>query len=172
MQISAYFVPFTASQKSRLAQSIRNTVLHRTPKMCNILDYKGSRPCKLVYRRYASLYFIVGFTDERTNELIVLEKIHFLVEVLDRYFGNVCELDIIFNFHRAYICLYSVFTNGYMLDTSKGNVINELADMDRMVEEARAKTKDWSNEENGLSFQMQMQLGRRPTKQINHALSF
>ena len=28
------------------------------------------------------------------NELITLEIIHMFVETLDRYFGNVCELDI------------------------------------------------------------------------------
>ena len=27
--------------------------------------------------------------------------IHEYVEVLDKYFGNVCELDIIFNFHKG-----------------------------------------------------------------------
>lgn len=27
--------------------------------------------------------------------------IHLFVEILDRYFGNVCELDIIFNFHKV-----------------------------------------------------------------------
>jgi len=36
----------------------------------------------------------------------------------------------------------------------------------------KSAMKDTSNEENGLSFSMQMQLGRRPTKQINHTLSF
>jgi hypothetical protein len=33
--------------------------------------------------------------------LITLEVIHQFVEVLDRYFGNVCELDLIFNFHKV-----------------------------------------------------------------------
>lgn len=32
---------------------------------------------------------------------MALEAIHHYVEVLDRYFGNVCELDIIFNFHKV-----------------------------------------------------------------------
>ena len=32
---------------------------------------------------------------------MTLEVIHQYVEVLDRYFGNVCELDIIFNFHKV-----------------------------------------------------------------------
>jgi len=27
--------------------------------------------------------------------------IHTFVEVLDKYFGNVCELDLIFNFHKV-----------------------------------------------------------------------
>ena len=49
-------------------------------------------------RRYASLYF-VACIEKEDNELIVLDVIHHFVEVLDRYFGNVCELDLIFNFH-------------------------------------------------------------------------
>ena len=44
-------------------------------------------------RRYASLYF-VACIDMNFNELITLEIIHMFVETLDRYFGNVCELDI------------------------------------------------------------------------------
>lgn len=31
------------------------------------------------------------------NELAILEFIHCLVETLDRFFGNVCELDLMFN---------------------------------------------------------------------------
>lgn len=55
---------------------------------------------QVVYKRYASLYFVVGI-DSGDNELITLEIIHHFVEVLDRYFGNVCELDLIFNFHKV-----------------------------------------------------------------------
>ncbi len=42
--------------------------------------------------------------DSSDNELITLELVHHFVEVLDRYFGNVCELDLIFNFHKVYCC--------------------------------------------------------------------
>ena len=35
------------------------------------------------------------------NELAILEFIHALVETLDRYFENVCELDIMFNLEKA-----------------------------------------------------------------------
>jgi AP-1 complex subunit sigma 1/2 len=61
--------------------------------------------------RYASLYFL-ACVDEDDNELIVLETIHHFVEVLDRYFGNVCELDLIFNFHKAYHILDELLITG------------------------------------------------------------
>lgn len=50
--------------------------------------------------RYASLFFI-ACVDSRENALLVLEVVHHYVEVLDKYFGNVCELDLIFNFHKV-----------------------------------------------------------------------
>lgn len=43
---------------------------------------------KVIYRRYASLFFITSISPG-DNELITLEIIHRYVEVLDRYFGNV-----------------------------------------------------------------------------------
>jgi hypothetical protein len=33
--------------------------------------------------------------------LAYLEAIHFFVEVLDSFFGNVCELDLVFNFYKV-----------------------------------------------------------------------
>ena len=51
---------------------------------------------QVCYRRYASLYFVVGF-DGDENELALLEWIHCLVETLDSVFSNVCELDILFH---------------------------------------------------------------------------
>ena len=35
------------------------------------------------------------------NELSILEALHHFVESLDKYFGNVCELDLIYNFHKV-----------------------------------------------------------------------
>lgn len=34
------------------------------------------------------------------------------MQVLDRYFGNVCELDLIFNFHKAYYILDELLIAG------------------------------------------------------------
>ena len=48
---------------------------------------------KVVYRRYASLFFVCGIS-QGDNELVVLEVIHRYVEVLDRYFGNVSNFSM------------------------------------------------------------------------------
>ena len=47
----------------------------------------------MLYRRYASLYFIIGIdNDDEVNELSYLEFIHNLVETLDKYFENVVSI--------------------------------------------------------------------------------
>ena len=50
--------------------------------------------------------------DVDDNELIALETLHHFVVTLDQYFGNVCELDIIFNFHRVYFIVDELFMAG------------------------------------------------------------
>ncbi len=70
-------------------------IIGRSSRLTHFLEYKDY---KVVFKRYASLYFAAGI-DKEDNELIVLDVIHHFVEILDRYFGNVCELDLIFNFH-------------------------------------------------------------------------
>nr|CAF32110.1 clathrin coat assembly protein, putative [Aspergillus fumigatus] len=64
----------------------------------NFVEFK--RSTKIVYRRYAGLFFCVC-VDATDNELAYLEAIHFFVEVLDQFFGNVCELDLVFNFYKV-----------------------------------------------------------------------
>jgi AP-2 complex subunit sigma-1 len=45
--------------------------------------------------------FFCACVDANDNELAYLEAIHFFVEVLDSFFGNVCELDLVFNFYKV-----------------------------------------------------------------------
>ena len=55
---------------------------------------------KVIYRKYAGLFFSIC-CDVTDNEFALLEAIHLFVEVLDHYFQNVCELDLVFNFHKV-----------------------------------------------------------------------
>lgn len=58
------------------------------------------RNFKIIYRRYAGLYFCIC-VDINDNNLCYLEAIHNFVEVLNEYFHNVCELDLVFNFYKV-----------------------------------------------------------------------
>jgi AP-1 complex subunit sigma 1/2 len=82
-----------------------------------------------VYRRYASLFFIAG-SDSTDNELIALEIVHRYVEQMDKYYGNVCELDIIFNFQKAYFILDELLLAGELQESSKKNVLRCISQQD------------------------------------------
>ncbi|EDO15740.1 hypothetical protein Kpol_1073p28 [Vanderwaltozyma polyspora DSM 70294] len=86
---------------------------------------------KLVYKRYAGLYFIMGI-DLADEESIYLSNIHLFVEVLDSFFGNVCELDIVFNFYKAYMVMDEMFIGGELQEMSKDVLLERLGNMDRL----------------------------------------
>ena len=73
---------------------------------------------KLIYRRYAGLFFTLC-VDVNDNELLYFESIHLFVELLDQFFGNVCELDLVFNFNKVYMILDEFFLAGEVQETSK-----------------------------------------------------
>ena len=104
--------------------------------------------------RYASLYFCAA-VEQSDNELVTLEIIHRYVELLDKYFGSVsfngfiekifreinlflpfqvCELDIIFNFEKAYFMLDELLLGGEVQETSKKNVLKAIAAQDLLQE--------------------------------------
>jgi hypothetical protein len=87
-------------------------------------------------RRYASLYFIacIGKDD---NELLALEAVHAFVEVLDKYFDNVCELDLIFNFHKAYHILDEIILGGEVVETNKKTIRSVIKAEDDLAASAR-----------------------------------
>ncbi|KAG2432571.1 hypothetical protein HXX76_008915 [Chlamydomonas incerta] len=123
-------------ERARVVKEITPMILARPLKLCNFLDWKN---IKLIYKRYASLYFVCG-VDVADNELITLEIIHEFVEVLDRYFQNVCELDLIFNFHKAYYILDELLVAGELQEPSKKAIHKHIADQDQMVEDAKNGT--------------------------------
>ncbi|CAD8143105.1 unnamed protein product [Paramecium pentaurelia] len=121
----------TKWEKQRFLKEINSLVLTRGQKMCNFLEYVEY---KIVYKRYASLYFIV-ICDKEDNELLILEIIHHFVEVLDKYFGNVCELDLIFNFHKAYYILDELLLGGFLQEPSKKIILKAITSQEALIEE-------------------------------------
>eukprot|EP01080_Neovahlkampfia_damariscottae_P009767 gene9767-2094_t len=130
VRLAKWYKPYTMKERERHIKEICHMVIGRPSKLCNFLDYKDQ---KVIYKRYASLYFIVC-VDSTDNELITMEMIHHYVEILDRYFGNVCELDLIFNFHKAYFIMDEVFLNGDIQESSKKVVLRVISAQDSLME--------------------------------------
>ncbi|RKP18264.1 AP-1 complex subunit sigma-2-like protein [Rozella allomycis CSF55] len=115
VRLKRWFTTYSVKDKQKLTVDAVNTILSRKSDMCNVLEWKEH---KLIYKRYASLYFCAGVSQDE-NELIILEMIHRYVELLDEYFGNVCELDVVFNFECAYYILDELFIGGELQESSK-----------------------------------------------------
>jgi AP-4 complex subunit sigma-1 len=49
-----------------------------------------------------------------------------LVETLDKYFSNVCELDIMFNIEKAHFIIDEMIMNGQIIETNKTNVLTPV----------------------------------------------
>jgi hypothetical protein len=87
-------------ERVALESEIIRKCLSRSELQCSFLEYRGY---KVIYRRYASLFFIVGTkpdvaaqaiegAENTENELGMLEFIHNLVETMDKWAGSICEV--------------------------------------------------------------------------------
>ena len=159
IRLAEFFTSYSEREKQKILRDIAADVLPRAPKMCNIIE-KGAY--KFVYRRYASLYFVVGIP-LGLNELIVLEQIHSFVEALDGYFNSVCELDLVFSLHKSLLILFEMFIGGMLCESSKNEVLKSIIEAEELVEEMTKPGEDTASQlDDGLSFQEQFQLGRKP----------
>ncbi|GJX51698.1 AP-3 complex subunit sigma-like protein [Tanacetum coccineum] len=80
---------------------------------------------RLVYKTFATLYFIVIF-DESENELAILDLMQVFVETLDKCFSNVCELDIVFNFSKVHTILNEIILGGQVVEMSSAEVVKSV----------------------------------------------
>ncbi|KAJ3510328.1 hypothetical protein NMY22_g16008 [Coprinellus aureogranulatus] len=113
----------------RLRGEVHRLVAPRDQKyQSNFVEFRNY---KIVYRRYAGLFFCVC-VDANDNELAYLEAIHLFVEVLDSFFDNVCELDLVFNFYKVYAILDEIFLAGEIEETSKDVVLARLEELEKL----------------------------------------
>ncbi len=45
---------------------------------------------------------------------------------MDKYFENVCELDIMFNIEKAHFIIDEMIMSGYIAETNKTNILNPV----------------------------------------------
>lgn len=131
-------------ERVALESEIIRKCLSRSELQCSFLEYRGF---KVIYRRYASLFFIVGTkadvdvrkmgsavakkqgdksVENYENELGLLEFIHTLVETMDRWAGSICELDIMYQLEQVHFLLDEMVMNGYIVETNKSNILRPI----------------------------------------------
>ncbi|XP_027541813.1 AP-1 complex subunit sigma-3 isoform X2 [Neopelma chrysocephalum] len=130
LRLQKWYTTLPDKEKKKIIREIVQIILSRNQKTSSFVDWKD---LKLVYKRYASLYFCCAIEDQ-DNELLTLEVVHRYVELLDKYFGNVCELDIIFNFEKAYFILDEFIIGGEVQETSKKTAVKAIEDCDMLQE--------------------------------------
>ena len=128
-RILKYFDDVSRSARSTQESEIIKKCLMRTENSSNFIEHKG---LKIIFRKYATLYFMVG-VDEEENELAVLEFIHNIVETFDKYFDKVCELDIMFNLERVHMILDEMIINGCIVEGSKTLALSPIQLMDQAL---------------------------------------
>ena len=121
-RLSRWYSHTSHDERLHLEREIHRLVINRDPKHTNFIEFKNF---KVIYRRYAGLFFSMGVSVD-ANELGMMEIIHLFVEVMDQYFGNVCELDLVFNFHKVYGILDEMLIGGEIMESSKQVILNNL----------------------------------------------
>jgi AP-3 complex subunit sigma len=118
-------------------QIIRETfqlVSKRDDNVCNFLEggsLIGGSDYKIIYRHYATLYFVFC-VDSSESELGILDLIQVFVETLDKCFENVCELDLIFHFDKVQYILQEIVMGGMVLETNMSEIITRIEEMNKL----------------------------------------
>lgn len=129
-RLSRYYEHVEINKRTMLEAEVIKNCLSRSKDECSFIEYKDF---KLVYRQYAALFIVVGI-DQTENEMAVYELIHNFVEVLDKYFSRVSELDIMFNLDRVHIILDEMVLNGCIVETNRNRILAPLFVLDKMAE--------------------------------------
>lgn len=136
-----------------LVGKIYGLVSARQASLCNFLDAPelesllgegtgGERP-RVVYRNYATLYFVF-LVDSAESELGILDLIQVFVESLDRAFENVCELDLVFHFDEVHHILSEIIQGGLVLETNVEEIDNAVQDAAKARKESFASSNPLS----------------------------
>ncbi|KAJ8391416.1 hypothetical protein AAFF_G00090460 [Aldrovandia affinis] len=129
-RLSKYYEHVDIAKRASLEADVVKGCLSRRKDECSFVEYKDY---KLVYRQYAALFIMVGI-NETENELAIFELVHNFVEVLDKYFSRVSELDIMFNLDKVHIILDEMILNGHIVETNKSRILAPLMVLDKMAE--------------------------------------
>ena len=112
-------------EKARIKAEVIHLVTTRDKKYTNFIEHNNY---KLTHRRHAGLFFTI-VVDVTDNKLSYLETIHLFVELLGRYFYNVCEFLI---FNKVCMTLDEFMLAGEIKETSKREILDRVKHLEKM----------------------------------------
>ncbi len=127
-RIVKWYVPCEEAERDRQKMEVHRLVTSREASFTNFVEYRN---LKLVYRRYAGLFFTFC-VDISDNDMSYLELIHLFVETLDHFFTNVRELDVVFNFHKVYMILDEMISAGEIQEVSKQAIVERIKALEQV----------------------------------------
>lgn len=109
-----------------LLQQVHQLISVRNGEDCSFLKppklLQDVEDIKVIYRHYATLYFVF-IVDDQELELGILDLIQVFVECLDKCFANVCELDLIFGWQVLQTVLEEIVQGGMVIDTNITRIV-------------------------------------------------
>lgn len=135
-RLSKFFKHFPVPKQQQIVKDVYGITSQRSEEDSNFVD--GSHifdaDVKIIYRHYATLFFAVC-CDASESELGVLDLIQVFVEVLDRCFEEVCELDLIFHAIKVHHILNEMILGGMVMEINH-DIIVEAVTLQEKIEKA------------------------------------
>ncbi|CUM63163.1 uncharacterized protein PRCAT00000730001 [Priceomyces carsonii] len=124
-----FYTPVDISTQRLLLQQVYQLVSVRTSQECSFLTspslLEDLDDIKVIYRHYATLYFVF-VVDDQESELGILDLIQVFVECLDKCFTNVCELDLVFGWQVLQTVLEEIIQGGMVIDTNINRIVSAV----------------------------------------------
>ena len=127
-RLCKWYVPCDDTERDRQKMEVHRLVTSREASFTNFVEYRN---LKIIYRRYAGLFFSFC-VDINDNDMAYLELIHLFVETLDHFFTNVRELDVVFNFHKVYMILDEMILAGEIQEVAKIAIVERIHAVETM----------------------------------------
>ena len=150
-----FFERYPEEIQQQIVRETYQLVSKRDENVCNFLEggtLIGGNDYRLIYRHYATLYFIFC-VDSSESELGILDLIQVFVETLDKCFEvndlfffvvvkhqilfvcfekNVCELDLIFHVDKVHYILQEICLGGMVLETNMNEIVARIDEQSKL----------------------------------------
>ncbi|KAK6460538.1 AP complex, mu/sigma subunit [Scheffersomyces coipomensis] len=125
-RLMKFYTPVDLPTQRLLLQQVYQLISIRTPQECSFITppslLEDVDDIKVIYRHYATLYFVF-IVDDQESELGILDLIQVFVECLDKCFTNVCELDLVFGWQVLQTVLEEIVQGGMVIDTNISRIV-------------------------------------------------